>query len=113
MVFDVRFLANPHWVPELRNLNGLNGAVGAYVEEDARFTEFFRKMLDILVTLLPAFKEEGKTYFSIGIGCTGGQHRSVAVTEKLSNALAENGWRVSTRHRELERQGKQLPKSTG
>ena len=113
MVFDVRFLANPHWVPELRNLNGLNGAVGAYVEEDARFTEFFRKMLDILVTLLPAFKEEGKTYFSIGIGCTGGQHRSVAVTEKLSNALAENGWRVSTRHRELERQGKQLPESTG
>lgn len=113
MVFDVRFLANPHWEPNLRKLNGLDADVGTYVENDARFTEFFRKMVDILVTLLPAFKEEGKTYFSVGIGCTGGQHRSVAVTEKLSNALAENGWRVSTRHRELERQGKKLPKNTG
>lgn len=113
MVFDVRFLANPHWEPNLRDLNGLDAEVGAYVENDALFTDFFRKMVDLLVTLLPAFKDEGKTYFSVGIGCTGGQHRSVAVTEKLSNALAENGWRVSTRHRELERQGKLLPKSMG
>lgn len=109
MIFDVRFLANPHWQPELRPLDGRNPAVGAYIETDARFEDFFAKVSDILLTLLPAFKEEGKTYFSVGIGCTGGQHRSVAVAEKLANALAEKGWRVSTRHRELERQGKDKP----
>lgn len=113
MIFDVRFLTNPHWQPDLRHLDGRNPAVGAYIETDARFADFFAKMSDLLVTLLPAFEEEGKTYFSVGIGCTGGQHRSVAVAEKLAIALAEKGWRVSTRHRELERQGMEKPQTMG
>lgn len=105
MIFDVRFLKNPHWQAELRPLDGRAPEVSAYIATDERFSTFFTKLSDIVLTLLPAFKEEGKTHLSVGIGCTGGQHRSVAVTEKLANALADNGWRVSTRHRELERRG--------
>lgn len=113
MIFDVRFLKNPHWDKDLRQLDGRDSAVSGYIETDAMFSVFFTKLTDILLTLLPAFKDEGKTYFSVGIGCTGGQHRSVAVAEKLAKALAEKGWRVSTRHRELERQGKESPRTRG
>ena len=105
MILDTRFLANPHWVPELRERDGRDPAVAAFVEADARFAGFFAQASELVLSLLPAFKEEGKTYFSIGLGCTGGQHRSVAVAEKLAKALAEQGWQVSTRHRELERRG--------
>lgn len=103
MVFDVRFLKNPHWVAELRGLNGQDASVSAYVESDPRFDDFFARIRDLTLSLLPAFKEEGKSYLSVALGCTGGQHRSVAVTEKLAKALAAEGWHVSTRHRELER----------
>lgn len=113
MVFDVRFLANPHWDADLRALDGRNEKVAAFVEGDARFRDFFSRISELILSLLPAFKEEGKTYLSVGIGCTGGQHRSVAVTEKLANALAEKGWRVSTRHRELERRESDKPQGTG
>lgn len=106
MIFDVRFLANPHWEPSLRSLDGRNPKVAAYVEADARFSDFFTKISDLVESLLPAFKAEGKTYLSVGLGCTGGQHRSVAVAEKLAKALAKKGFQVSTRHRELERRGK-------
>lgn len=106
MIFDVRFLANPHWEPSLRALDGRDQRVAAFVEADARFFDFFTKLCDLVESLLPAFKAEGKTYLSVGLGCTGGQHRSVAVAEKLANALAEKGLQVSTRHRELERRGK-------
>jgi UPF0042 nucleotide-binding protein len=105
MVFDVRFLANPHWNPDLRNLDGRDPAVAAYVAADPRFEDFFTRIRDLTSSLLPAYIEEGKTYLSIGLGCTGGQHRSVAVAEKLAKALADQGWQVSTRHRELERRG--------
>lgn len=105
MIFDVRFLANPHWQAELRALDGRAPSVAAYVEADTRFDEFFTKLRDLVESLLPAFKAEGKTYLSVGLGCTGGQHRSVAVAEKLAQALAETGLQVSTRHRELERRG--------
>lgn len=105
MIFDVRFLANPHWETDLRALDGRAPEVAAYVEADARFADFFMKLCDLVESLLPAFKAEGKTYLSVGLGCTGGQHRSVAVAEKLANALAEKGLQVSTRHRELERRG--------
>ena len=106
MIFDARFLANPHWEESLRKKDGRDSAVAAYVEADARFESFFEQLQTMVLTLLPAFKDEGKTYLSIGLGCTGGQHRSVAVAEKLANALAEKGWQVSTRHRELERRGR-------
>lgn len=103
MVFDVRFLANPHWETALRPSTGLDPAVGAFVERDERFADFFERVVGLIHSLLPAYKDEGKTSLSIAIGCTGGQHRSVFVAQKLANALAEKGWQVSTRHRELER----------
>ncbi|NNE81745.1 MAG: RNase adapter RapZ [Silicimonas sp.] len=103
MIFDMRFLANPHWQEELRDLDGRAPAVAAYVEADPRFAGFFEKLSDLVLNLVPAYKAEGKTYLSLGLGCTGGQHRSVAVAERLAKTLAENGWQVSTRHRELER----------
>ena len=105
MIFDCRFLANPHWVAELSPLDGRDPQVAAYVRNDPRFAEFFQRLRDLLLFLLPAQLDEGKAHLTIGFGCTGGQHRSVAVTEMMANALAEKGWAVSKRHRELERRG--------
>jgi RNase adapter protein RapZ len=103
MIFDCRFLANPHWSPSLRQLDGRDPQVVAHVMADPRFAEFFRKLSDLILFLLPAHLDEGKAHLSIGFGCTGGQHRSVAVAELMGKALAEAGWPVSKRHRELER----------
>lgn len=109
-LFDCRFLQNPYWVETLRNKNGTHDAVQTYVQEDRRFADFFQKLLELSCFLLPAYTDEGKTHFAIGFGCTGGQHRSVAVAETLAAALAERGWQVSIRHRELERYStKQAP----
>ena len=103
MIFDCRFLANPHWQAALRPLDGRDPEVEAFVRADPRFAEFFQKLRDLLLFLLPAHLEEGKAHLAIGFGCTGGQHRSVAIAELVGNALAEAGWPVSKRHRELER----------
>ena len=103
MVLDVRFLGNPHWQPDLRPLDGRDPRVAAYVEADPMFAEFFSRALDLLLLLLPAYKREGKSYFSIAIGCTGGQHRSVMIAERLARKLATAGWSASLRHRELAR----------
>ena len=105
MIFDCRFLANPHWEPDLSPLDGRDPRVAAYVRNDPRFAEFFQRLRDLLLFLLPAQLDEGKAHLTIGFGCTGGQHRSVAVAEMMANALAEKGWAVSKRHRELERRG--------
>jgi UPF0042 nucleotide-binding protein len=109
MVMDCRFLRNPHWDPALRPLTGLNDAVAAYVRGDTAYAPFIDQLVGMMVLLLPAYKAEGKSYFSLGLGCTGGQHRSVAVAEALANRLAQEGWQVSIRHRELERQGNESP----
>ena len=103
MVFDTRFLRNPHWVADLRPLDGRDPRVAAYVAEDERFDAYFKTLCDLILLMLPAQVEEGKSHLSIGFGCTGGQHRSVAVAEKLAKVLADAGWQVSKRHRELER----------
>ena len=103
MIFDCRFLANPHWQPALRALDGRDPEVEAFVRSDPRFAEFFQKLRDMILFLLPAHVDEGKAHLAIGFGCTGGQHRSVAVAELVGNALADAGWPVSKRHRELER----------
>ena len=103
MVFDCRFLANPYWVPELRERDGRDPAVAAHIAADPRFAPFFLKLQDLILMLLPSQLDEGKAHLTIGFGCTGGQHRSVAVAEKLAKVLAEAGWQVSKRHRELER----------
>ncbi len=104
IVMDCRFLRNPHWDAGLRPLNGLDPAVDAYVAADPLFQAFFDGLVAQILLLLPAFKAEGKSHLAIGLGCTGGQHRSVAVTERLAKALAAAEWQVSKRHRELERQ---------
>lgn len=103
MVFDCRFLRNPHWEQSLRAKDGRDRDVAAYVEQDARFSEFHGHVLGLMELLLPAFQEEGKTHLSVAFGCTGGRHRSVMMMESVSQALAEKGWQVSKRHRELER----------
>ncbi|MDO8325512.1 MAG: RNase adapter RapZ [Cypionkella sp.] len=103
MVFDCRFLTNPYWQADLRSKDGRDPSVAAHIESDPRFVDFFQRLQGLVLMLLPAHLEEGKAHLSIGFGCTGGQHRSVAVAEKLGKVLAEAGWPVSKRHRELER----------
>lgn len=103
MMLDCRFLRNPHWEESLRVKSGLDPEVKEYVAADPRYSAFFLQLLEMVLLLLPAYQQEGKAHFSIGLGCTGGQHRSVAITEELSKALAAQGWQVSIRHRELER----------
>ncbi len=109
IVFDCRFLRNPHWDASLRPLDGLDPKVRAYVEADPLCGKFFNNIVEMAELLLPAFRDEGKTHLTIGLGCTGGQHRSVAMTEKLANTLAKAGWQVSIRHRELERHARSVP----
>ncbi|MCA1774939.1 MAG: RNase adapter RapZ [Paracoccaceae bacterium] len=103
MVFDCRFLRNPHWETALRGRDGRDTAVSDYVRQDARFAAYFEKVHDLLRFQLPAHHDEGRAHVTIGFGCTGGQHRSVALAETLGRTLADAGWQVSIRHREMER----------
>ena len=105
IALDVRFLANPHWDAEMRDRDGLDPVVQEFVAADPKFADFFERTLNLIESLLPAYRNEGKTYLTLTFGCTGGQHRSVAVAEMTAKALAAEGWQVSTRHRELERRG--------
>ncbi len=104
IVHDCRFLRNPFWEPTLRALNGTQADVADYVAQDPLFVGFSQKVLELSALLLPAFRDEGKSYLSIAFGCTGGQHRSVTLAEHHALHLADQGWRVSIRHRELDRQ---------
>ena len=113
LVFDTRFLRNPHWEPSLRRKDGRDPAVLAHIAEDARFAQFRDRVTTLLLELLPAYREEGKSHLSIAFGCTGGQHRSVALAEQTAKALAEAGWQVSKRHRELERRAVTAPGAPG
>ena len=103
IVMDCRFLRNPHWDADLRPKDGRSQAVADYVAQDPRFPAFFEKVKALIDLLLPAHSDEGKAHLSIGFGCTGGKHRSVMMTEQMASALAQEGWHVSKRHRELER----------
>jgi UPF0042 nucleotide-binding protein len=117
LVFDARFLRNPHYDPILQPRTGLDPDVGAYVEADADFAKFFTSVTELVKLLLPRFVQEGKKYATISIGCTGGRHRSVHLIEKLANHLTSRaaagstdrrlnpGWRVFVTHRELARDG--------
>ena len=109
MVFDCRFLANPHWDDALRACDGRDPGVVAFIEADPRFAPFFGRVQDLVASLLDAFVDEGKTSLTIAFGCTGGRHRSVATAEKLAATLAAAGWRVSKRHRELDRRAARVP----
>ncbi len=112
MIFDCRFLSNPHWDRVLRPLDGRDPKVLAHIRSDERFEEFFHRLQGLILMLLPAYRDEGKAHLSIGFGCTGGQHRSVAVAEMLGKVLADAGWPVSKRHRELERRAAAMPKAS-
>lgn len=103
MVLDCRFLRNPYWQEALRELDGREPPIQAFVREDPAFGPFFEKLCEMLMMLLPAYMGEGRAYFCVALGCTGGRHRSVAVGEMLTARLGEAGWPVSVRHRELER----------
>ncbi|MDH3605947.1 MAG: RNase adapter RapZ [Acidimicrobiia bacterium] len=100
LVFDVRFLPNPHWVPELRPLTGIDAAVADYVLKDEAAMEFVERIDGLLEFLVPRYVDEGKAYLRIGIGCTGGRHRSVAIAEELGRRLGEAGNDVTVRHRD-------------
>jgi UPF0042 nucleotide-binding protein len=103
LMFDVRFLPNPHWLPELRPQTGLGDPVREYVFSHVEATEFLDKVTDMLDFLIPLYESEGKSYLTIAIGCTGGRHRSVALTEAIAARLAESGVTTVTHHRDLAR----------
>ncbi len=102
MVFDVRFLKNPYYEEHLSAKTGLDAEVGKYVESDRDFPAFFSRLTALVLPLLPRYLEEGKSYFTIAFGCTGGQHRSVYTAQKFSAFLQENGYNVTLRHRDLK-----------
>ncbi|MGA7228325.1 MAG: RNase adapter RapZ [Acidimicrobiia bacterium] len=103
LMFDVRFLPNPHWVPELRHLRGTDERVAEYVMGEDSAKEFVDRVDDLLDFLIPRFEAEGKSYLSVAIGCTGGHHRSVAIAEELGRRLAQHGVKAVVRHRDIER----------
>ena len=101
LVFDMRYLRNPHWVRELRELTGQDDAVAAHIVEDESYEESLAKIEDLILTLLPRYRAEGKAYISIGFGCTGGRHRSVHVAERVATRLREAGFSPTVEHRDL------------
>jgi UPF0042 nucleotide-binding protein len=101
LVFDVRFLRNPYYDLDLRKLTGQDQAVGEYIEKDEGFADFLENLQKLIAPLLPRYSAEGKSYLTIAIGCTGGQHRSVYLTEKLTHWLLECGENAQMQHREL------------
>jgi UPF0042 nucleotide-binding protein len=103
MVFDVRFLPNPHFQEELRGKSGLDAEVAAFMESAGDYREYYAKVKDLLIFLMPRFVKEGKTYVTISIGCTGGRHRSVAMAQQLGEDLGRAGYRVRTVHRDMAR----------
>ena len=103
LVFDVRFLPNPHFVPEFRELTGKHPKVAAYVKGYPQTTEFLAKTEDMLEFLLPHYIKEGKSYLTVAFGCTGGQHRSVFIAEEMKRRLESVGYRVKVSHRDMPR----------
>jgi len=103
MVFDVRFLPNPHFVPEFRKLTGLDPRVAAYVGKFPQTKEFLCRVTDLMLYLLPHYVEEGKSYLTVAFGCTGGQHRSVMMAEEMTRELKRAGYQVKALHRDMPR----------
>lgn len=101
LVFDMRFLANPHWVDDLRPMTGKDAAVGDYISQDPAFAEAFARIRDLLLLLLPRFEAQGKAYVHVAFGCTGGKHRSVYMAECIASALREAGFSPTLLHRNL------------
>jgi UPF0042 nucleotide-binding protein len=106
LVFDVRFLPNPYYIPSMRKLTGKNEKVSNYVLNNEETITFFEKLVDLLDFLLPNYIKEGKSQLVIGIGCTGGRHRSVAIAELLHNTLVDKQYSAIIDHRDIERDNK-------
>jgi RNase adapter protein RapZ len=103
LVFDVRFLPNPHFVPEFRPLTGKHPKLIAYLKKFPQTREFLDRVTGMLLFLLPHYIHEGKSYLTIAFGCTGGQHRSVMIAEEVSKRLEKEGYRMKTAHRDMPR----------
>lgn len=101
LVFDVRFLANPHYEPSLREETGLAPEVGAFIARDPQFEPFFEALTGLMGVLIPGYINEGKSYLTIAVGCTGGRHRSVYVAERLGEWLKRQSLNVAISHREM------------
>ncbi|GBG96641.1 RNase adapter RapZ [Lactococcus termiticola] len=110
LVFDVRFLPNPHYIPELRNKTGQDQDVYNYVMEHKESEDFYSHLMAMLEPILPAYQKEGKSVLNIAFGCTGGQHRSVAFAERVSKALKDN-WHLNTSHRDKDRRKETVNRS--
>lgn len=103
MVIDCRFLPNPHWNPELRPFSGQDGNVRSFVLDRTVTERFLERLHVLLEELLPAYADEGKSYFTVAFGCTGGRHRSVAVAETVAERLTSEGWAPRVFHRDIDR----------
>lgn len=101
LVFDMRFLRNPHWDEELKPLTGQHEAVAAYIAEDPAYEDAVRRIEELLLTLLPRYRSEGKAYVTIAFGCTGGRHRSVHIAERVARRLHGEGFSPTVAHRDL------------
>lgn len=103
MLFDVRFLPNPHFIPELRPLTGRDPAIIEYLQSESEVEDTIARFADLLAYLLPRFRREGKSYLTVGVGCTGGRHRSVMVAEAINSRLLELGYQSKVLHRDIEK----------
>ena len=101
LVFDVRFLPNPNYIPAFKKLSGRNPQVAHYIRSFPQTTEFIQRISDLLIYLLPHYIREGKSYLTIAFGCTGGHHRSVMIAEQINKSLRRAGYRVKVNHRDL------------
>lgn len=110
LVFDVRFLPNPYYIPELRNQTGMDAGVYNYVMESPESQEFYKHLLGLLEPILPGYRKEGKSVLTIAIGCTGGQHRSVAFAKRLAEDLSAK-WTVNQSHRDKDRRKETVNRS--
>lgn len=108
LVFDMRYLDNPHWVPDLRAKTGLDNMVGAHISADPIFAKSFAQIRDLLITVLPEYQAQGKSYVTIAFGCTGGKHRSVFVASQMDKALRDGGFFPTIIHRDLSSRGANL-----
>lgn len=104
LVFDARFLRNPHYEDELRDKTGLDEDVGLFIGADPDYEDFIDRLIDLLGWLIPRYRREGKSYLDIAFGCTGGQHRSIFSAKTISNLLSEKGFAVRTTHRDIKNQ---------
>ncbi len=103
LVFDVRFLPNPNYIPKFHHLSGKDPAVARFIRSFAQTEEFLRHITELLIYLIPHYIREGKSYLTISFGCTGGRHRSVMMAETISKALARRGFLTKVSHRDISK----------